>query len=78
MGGIELILTLETMCEVGPMLKSARLKQGWTMRDLEERTNIAPSTICHIENGEFFPRLDTLAVLGDALGFRTEFAEVAG
>lgn len=70
-----MILTLANLYDIGPQLKKARLKRGWTLREVTERTHIATPAICKIENSVCLPRLDTLAVLGDALGFQTEFME---
>lgn len=44
-----------------------RVKKGYTLRQLEQRSHVSRSEISNIENGLVSPRVDTLELLAQAL-----------
>jgi ribosome-binding protein aMBF1 (putative translation factor) len=48
-------------------IKSYRLKMGWTIERLAEKTGLAVGSISAIERGEQWPQEDTLQKLATAL-----------
>ena len=53
--------------QVGPRLKSWRLKRGLTLDDLSELTAISASTISRLESGKRAPNLELVVPLARAL-----------
>ena len=49
-------------------VRTLRLRQGWTQRQLAERARISPEAVWTIENGRKHPRAATARLLADALG----------
>lgn len=55
------------LSKIGNILKTQRLSQNLSLRDLSARCNIAASTISQIETGKSSPNLMSLKALCDAL-----------
>ena len=55
---------------IGEQVKTARQGAGLTLRQLAELTGIAHNHIGRIEQGRYNVTVDTLAILGDALGVK--------
>lgn len=53
---------------LGARLKAARLRQGWTLEALAERTGVSRAMISRIERGESSPTAALLVRLGSGLG----------
>lgn len=53
---------------LGARLKAARLRQGWTLDGLAERTGISRAMISRVERGESSPTAALLVRLGSGLG----------
>lgn len=53
---------------LGARLKAARLRQGWTLEGLAERTGVSRAMISRIERGESSPTAALLVRLGSGLG----------
>lgn len=53
--------------DFGKHLKGLRLRKGWSVKELAEKATLSASAIRFFENGNFFPRLETLVLLADAL-----------
>lgn len=49
--------------EIGPRLKRARIKCGYSTRDLEKELGISNGYLSLLENGKRLPSLDTLGQL---------------
>jgi transcriptional regulator with XRE-family HTH domain len=58
----------KTIRQVGERLREARTSQGLTLRQLAQRTGLSAAMLCHIENGEANPTVQSLAAIADALG----------
>ena len=59
---------LEIEYQVQAELIRARLESNMTQAELAQKSGIRQSNISRIENGNAFPRLDTLKVLAHAMG----------
>ena len=55
---------------IGTLLRAYRQAAGLTLRQLGEMTGIAYNHIARIEQGRYNVTVDTLAILGDALGVK--------
>jgi transcriptional regulator with XRE-family HTH domain len=62
---------------LGKAVRSARQKQGWTLRELGAHAGVSVSQLSQVERGASDPSLDTLRDLADALG-TTPFTLMAG
>jgi transcriptional regulator with XRE-family HTH domain len=58
----------KTIRQVGERLREARTSRGLTLRQLAERTGLSAAMLCHIENGQANPTVQSLAAIADALG----------
>jgi len=63
--------------ELGRHIRVARTEQGWTLKDLSERSGVSVSQLSSIERGSHLPSLDSLTAIADALG-RKASAWLAG
>jgi transcriptional regulator with XRE-family HTH domain len=65
-------------------LRTARLRMGWSMRELAEASRIGCDTISNLENQRQQPRISTVRKLAHALGLpvdtliKLEMSEVTG
>lgn len=58
---------------IGTLLGIARECKGWTLRDLEKRTDVSNALISQIENGHVKnPGFGTIVRLADALGLKLD------
>ncbi len=53
--------------DIGNNIREARLKLGWSMRQLATQAEVSPSLISQIENGRTMPSVRTLYSLAEAL-----------
>lgn len=60
------------MLENENILKQARLRKGWTMRDLEEQSKVTIKTISRLENGKQPASVKTVSRLAKALEVEIE------
>lgn len=51
------------------LVKEGRIAKGYTQQELSDLTRISLRSVQRIENGEVLPRLYTLKILADQLGF---------
>ena len=68
---------LSERARLGRAIRSARQKQGWTLRELGAQAGISVSQLSQVERGTSDPSLDTLRDLAEALG-TTPFTLLAG
>ncbi|MEX2238509.1 MAG: helix-turn-helix transcriptional regulator [Dehalococcoidia bacterium] len=63
-------LNRESAIKLGATLKAARLKKGWTVRQLVEQSGayLSASYMSHVESGRQMPALRSLRLLANALG----------
>lgn len=57
-------------------LREIRQERGMSLGDLAAATGLHPSTISKIENGQRWPRKDTLERMAKALGYSLELYHV--
>jgi transcriptional regulator with XRE-family HTH domain len=65
-------MTESTQIELGKILKEAREKKAYTLRQLGEKTEITYSYISAVERGKYLPSKDKLIRLSDALDLNKE------
>lgn len=53
--------------EIGNLIRMARLKKGFTLKDLAEKSNISAATLSKIEKGETNLKMTTHARIAEAL-----------
>jgi len=58
--------------EVARLVKSGRVRKGYTQQELAEITGISLRSVQRIENGDVLPRMYTLKILSKHLGFSLE------
>jgi len=58
--GNEAKLAGELFLAIGQKIRLLREKEGWTLNQLAERTNLSPSLISQVENGNLSASLETL------------------
>lgn len=58
--------------QVGPRLRAARRKRGWTLEDLATRAGVSPSTLSRLESGKRQASLELLLPLTRQLGIRID------
>lgn len=58
--------------QIGPRLKSWRVKRGMTLEELSAITTISPSTISRLEAGKRAPNLELVVPLARALGLQLD------
>lgn len=51
---------MDIKAQLGAKIKRLRAKHGYTQEELAEKMQIAPRTLCGIENGENFVKAETL------------------
>jgi transcriptional regulator with XRE-family HTH domain len=61
-----------TLRTLGGYLTQARLRRFWSQAEAAGRVDLAPATICHIEQDQRVPRVSTLCRLADALDLDVE------
>ncbi|MED1287217.1 helix-turn-helix transcriptional regulator [Bacillus mycoides] len=61
---------LETAAYLVEKVKNVREDLGWTQRDLAEKTGLKQPAIARIESGHTIPRLDTIAKMAKAMGYK--------
>ena len=54
--------------QLGSKIKRLRIKHKMTQEQLAEKMQIAPRTLCGIENGENFVKAETLAKICEVFG----------
>lgn len=62
--------------EISTLVKRGRLNKGCTQQELADLAGISLRSVQRIENAEVLPRLYTLKVLADNLGFMDELNTV--
>lgn len=58
--------------QIGPRLRAARHRRGWTLQQLADLASVSPSTLSRLESGKRQPTLDLLLPLTRRLGIRIE------
>ena len=53
---------------IGERIALLRMARGLSQQQLAEKTGLAQQNIARVENGKYSSRLDTLAVIAEALG----------
>lgn len=56
--------------EIGERIKAARKNNGWTQKELAQKTNLSQQTISFIENGCTNITMKTFKKIADALNLR--------
>ena len=56
------------MADVGNIIRLARTRRGWTLRDLSERCNLSVSFLSQVERGLSSPAITSLDAICSALG----------
>ena len=59
--------------EIVDRLRSERIKQRITMKELASKSSISVKHICDIENSKTTPTIDTLQKLANGLGLEIDF-----
>lgn len=60
---------------IGELIRSERIKRGWTQEDLAEKIHSTSKTIQRIETGKTKPRLSTRTALAVVLGIPSDAVE---
>jgi len=60
---------------IGEQIRNARKAQGMTTRQLAEKCGLSHSHISRIESGRYAVTIDTLAIIGNALGMEVRFVD---
>jgi len=55
--------------QIAQWVKEGRAARGYTQQELSDLTNISLRSVQRIENGEVYPRLYTIKILAEHLGF---------
>lgn len=55
--------------QVATLIRSSRIGRGMTQEQLAEKADMSTQALSALENGRSFPSLQTLVILGEALGF---------
>lgn len=63
---------------IGRRIAEVREEAGITQLELSERTGLQQSNLARVESGRYSTRLDTLAVIADALGRKVELVKKDG
>lgn len=63
---------------IGRRIAEVREEAGMTQLELSERTGLQQSNLARVESGRYSTRLDTLAVIADALGRKVELVKKDG
>lgn len=58
---------------IGERIALLRMARGLSQQQLAEMTGLAQQNIARVENGKYSSRLDTLAVIAEALGCKVGF-----
>ncbi|AGN89408.1 helix-turn-helix transcriptional regulator [Flavobacterium psychrophilum] len=64
---VEQMLIEEKRQKVASIIRTARIKKGWTQQELADRIRCKVQTINKIENVRFSPNADILYILLDCL-----------
>ena len=59
---------MNTLDSIGARIKAARLKKGYTMKQLHEITGLSTGNISCLENNHYAPSVSALVPLKEALG----------
>jgi len=60
---------------IGSQVRIARHAKGLTTRQLAEKCGLSHSHISRIESGRYAVTIDTLAIIGNALGMEVKLVE---
>lgn len=63
---------------IGRRIAEVREEAGMTQLELSVRTGLQQSNLARVESGRYSTRLDTLAVIADALGRKVELVKKDG
>ena len=61
---------LSLAADLVAQIVETREKNGWTQRDLAQKSGIAQSSIARFEKGGAMPRLDNFAKISNCVGLR--------
>jgi len=68
-------MTVESLIQ---FMKHERLSKGLSMRELAEKSDVRPATICDIENGKVQGGIKTVADIFRGLGYELELKKIQG
>lgn len=57
--------------KLGAMVRNERIKAGWSLRDLAEKSRVGKSTIHNIERGKSNPTIRTIGRIFMEFGIRS-------
>lgn len=60
---------------IGNLIRDARNKQGYSIADVSDMTDISTGTICHIENGKVDAGFTTIRKVAKAVGLKLKALE---
>jgi transcriptional regulator with XRE-family HTH domain len=58
----------QSMENISESVRKYRTKMGWSQLELANRAGLDRKTVNRVENGRFTPSVETLLLVGDALG----------
>jgi transcriptional regulator with XRE-family HTH domain len=58
----------QSMENISESVRQYRTKMGWSQLELANRAGLDRKTVNRVENGRFTPSVETLLLVGDALG----------
>jgi y4mF family transcriptional regulator len=62
-------MLLRTASDIGPLLRDARRKRGWTQRELSEAVGVSRAWVSMVENGKTSVEFDLVIGAFHALGY---------
>jgi transcriptional regulator with XRE-family HTH domain len=58
----------QSMENISESVRQYRTKMGWSQLELANRAGLDRKTVNRVENGRFTPSVETLLLVGEALG----------
>jgi transcriptional regulator with XRE-family HTH domain len=58
----------QSMENISESVRTHRTKKGWSQLELANRAGVDRKTVNRVENGRYAPSVETLLLVGDALG----------
>jgi transcriptional regulator with XRE-family HTH domain len=58
----------QSMENISESVRTYRTKMGWSQLELANRAGLDRKTVNRVENGRYAPSVETLLLVGDALG----------
>jgi transcriptional regulator with XRE-family HTH domain len=58
----------QSLENISESVRTHRTKKGWSQLELANRAGLDRKTVNRVENGRYAPSVETLLLVGDALG----------